>query len=78
MNAVTLEALTEKLKNAPDHIAERVLGYVDALVEPAVNIKTYQLSNDQQKLLDEQLNVDKSQFIEAEELYLHLKSKHGL
>ena len=76
MNTVTLEALNEKLKNAPQSILERVLEYVDALVEP--KNKPYQLTKEQQQILDDQLNADKSNYKEAGKVYDELKEKYGL
>ena len=76
MNNITLEALNEKLKNAPQSILERVLGYVDALVDP--KNKPYQLSKEQQQILDDQLNADKSNYKEAGKVYDELKEKYGL
>jgi hypothetical protein len=76
METISLDLLTQKLKNAPQSVLERVIGYVDALVEPTT--KPYSLSAAQQQILDNQLNLDKSTYINAETLYTDLKDKHEL
>lgn len=78
METISLDLLTRKLKNAPQSVLERVIGYVDALVEPATTTKLYNLSADQQQILDSQLNSDKSTYIDAEQLYDNLKNKYEL
>ena len=44
METLTLELLTKKLKDAPQSVLERVMGYVDALIEPIETIESYTLS----------------------------------
>ncbi len=78
METISLDLLTRKLKNAPQSVLERVIGYVDALVEPATTTKPYSLSKEQQQILDSQLNSDKSTYIDAEKLYTDLKNKYEL
>jgi hypothetical protein len=77
MKTITLNTLNEKLKNAPQSVLDRVVGYIDALVEPTSS-KPYTLSLAQQQLLDNQLNSDKSTYIDADKLYDDLKSKYEL
>lgn len=78
METLSLDLLTRKLKNAPQSVLERVIGYVDALVEPATITKPYSLSKEQQQILDSQLNSDKSTYTDAEKLYTDLKNKYEL
>jgi hypothetical protein len=78
METISIDLLTRKLKNAPQSVLERVIGYVDALVEPATNAKSYNLSVTQQQILDSQINSDKSTYIDAEQLYDNLKNKYEL
>lgn len=78
METISLDLLTRKLKNAPQSVLERVIGYVDALVEPSTNTKPYNLSKEQQQILDSQLNSDKSTYTDAEKLYTDLKNKYEL
>jgi hypothetical protein len=78
METTAIDLLTKKLKNAPQSVLERVIGYVDALLEPTAATKTYRLSEEQQKLLDSQINSDKTTYTEAETLYTDLKKKYEL
>jgi hypothetical protein len=78
METKSIDILTRKLKNAPQSVLERVIGYVDALLEPEINTKPYSLSKEQQQVLDSQLNSDKSTYTNAETLYSDLKKKHEL
>ena len=76
METISIDLLTRKLKNAPQSALERVIGYVDALIEPST--KSYSLSKQQQQILDSQLNSDKSTYTDAETLYTDLKNKYEL
>jgi len=78
METISIDLLTRKLKNAPQSVLERVIGYVDALIEPATNTKPYSLSAAQQQILDSQLNSDKATYTNAETLYSDLKKKYEL
>lgn len=40
--------------------------------------KPYTLTTEQQQILDSQVNSDKSQYIDADELYKNLKNKYDL
>jgi hypothetical protein len=55
-----------------------VIGYVDALVEPATNTEPYGLSKEQQQILNSQINSDKATYTDAEKIYTDLKSKYEL
>ena len=78
METISIELLTSKLKNAPQSVIERVIGYIDALVESTPTTKPYTLTKEQQQILDSQLNSDKSTYIDAETLFDNLKSKYDL
>ena len=78
METTSIDLLTRKLKNAPQSVLERVIGYVDALVEPAPNSKPFALSNEQQEILDSQLNSEKAAYTDAEKIYTDLKKKYEL
>lgn len=78
METISIDVLTRKLKNAPQSVLERVIGYIDALVEPATTTKPYTLSKEQQQILDSQLNSDKATYTDAETLYTDLKNKYEL
>ncbi len=77
METLSIDLLTKKLKNAPQTVLERVIGYVDALVEP-IKTKDYSLTAAQQQILDNQLNADKNNYTDAETLYTDLKKKYEL
>ena len=75
METITIELLIGKLKNAPQSVLERVIGYVDALIEPAA---ANNLSKEQQQILDSQIHSDISTYTDAESLYNKLKNKYEL
>jgi hypothetical protein len=78
METISIDLLTRKLKDAPQNVLERVIGYVDTLLEPETNIKPYNLSKEQQQILDSQLGSDKTTYTDAEKLYTDLKNKYEL
>ncbi len=78
METISIDLLTRKLKNAPQSVLERVIVYVDALVEPTINTKPYSLTAAQQQILDSQLNSDKANYTDADILFDDLKSKYEL
>jgi succinate dehydrogenase/fumarate reductase flavoprotein subunit len=78
METISIDTLTKKLKNAPQSVLERVMVYIDVLVESEKKSKPYELSKEQQQVLDSQLNSDKSTYTEAETLFEDLKKKYEL
>lgn len=42
------------------------------------NVKAYELSSEQQEILDSQINSDKSSYTDAESIYTDLKKKYEL
>ena len=76
MNAVTLEALNEKLKYAPNSILEKIWGYADALLENKEF--TFTLTDKQKKHLLKQNDVPLEQCKDAEVVYQELKKKYDL
>lgn len=78
MENKSIDLLTRKLKNAPQSVLERVIGYVDALIEPSTNVRTYNLTSAQQQILDQQINTSETNYINAETLYTDLKKKYEL
>lgn len=78
METTSIELLNRKLKNAPQSVIERVLGYVDSLLETTTATKPYALSKEQQQILDNQLNSDKTIYNDAETLYTDIKNKYEL
>lgn len=78
MDSITFDLLANKLKNAPQSVLERVIAYVDTLIDPKEVSKTYTLTKEQQEVLDNQINSDKSTYTKAETLYSDLKKKYEL
>jgi hypothetical protein len=78
METISIDLLTRKLKNAPQSVLERVVGYVDALIDPATNPIPFNLSEEQQQILDRQLNSDKATYTGAETLHTELKKRYEL
>jgi hypothetical protein len=78
METKSIDLLNRKLKNAPQSVLERVIGYVDALLEPSTYTKPYSLSKEQQQQLDSQLHSDKTTYTNAETIYSGLKKKYEL
>ncbi len=78
MDSITFDLLANKLKNAPQSVLERVIAYVDTLIDSKEASKTYTLTKEQQQILDNQINSDKSTYTKAETLYSDLKKKYEL
>lgn len=78
METTSLDLLTKKLKNVPQSVLERVMGYLDALVEDSKNTKPYNLSPEQQQILDSQISSDKTTYTDVETLYIDIKEKYEL
>jgi hypothetical protein len=78
MDSITFDLLANKLKNAPQSVLERVMAYVDTLIDAKEVSKTYTLTKEQQQILDNQINSDKSTYTKAETLYSDLKKKYEL
>ena len=78
MENTKIDLLTKKLENVPQNVLERVLGYVDALIQTNDEIKPYKLSNKQQQILENQLDYDKSNYVDAQILFKNLKEKYVL
>jgi hypothetical protein len=78
MDSITFDILASKLKNAPQSILESVSAYVDTLIEPTPISENYTLSKEQQQVLNNQINSDKSTYTKAETLYSDLKKKYEL
>lgn len=78
METTSIDLLNKKLKNTPQSVIERVLGYVDSLLETTSATKPYSLSKEQQQILDSQINSDKTIYTDAETLYTGIKNKYEL
>lgn len=66
--------ITEKLKDAPQDILERVLGYVDGILEK----NRFQLTDEQKKSLTEIKNRPYSEHKEANSFLNDLGEKYGI
>jgi len=73
----TYQLINEKLKNAPQSVLERVLGYVDAILESTTE-KPYQLSQEQQNILDSQVNDEGIAYQNVEDFEKSLNKKYDL
>lgn len=76
MNAITLEALTEKLRGVPNEVLQKVWGYTDALLESKSEV--FKLSEEQKKHLLNQNDVPLEECFEANVVLEQLKQKYGL
>ncbi|WP_338409659.1 hypothetical protein [uncultured Flavobacterium sp.] len=76
METVTIDSLSEKLKNAPSSILEKIWVYADTLLENKE--LTFTLSEEQKAHLLKQNDVPLDQCIDAEEVYQQLKQKYEL
>jgi len=76
MGTVTIDSLSEKLKNAPNSILEKIWKYADELLENKE--LTFTLSEKQKEHLVKQNDVPLNQCVEAEDVYQKLKKKYDL
>ena len=75
MQAINITAYTED-----DSQIEAVKAFMKALKIKfeIANVKPYELSAEQQEILDSQVNSDKSEYKDAESIYTDLKKKYEL
>ncbi|KQB43570.1 DUF2683 family protein [Flavobacterium aquidurense] len=75
MQAINITAYTEDASQI-----EAVKAFMKALKIKfeIANVKPYELSTEQQEILDSQINSDKSLYTDAELLYTDLKKKYEL
>ncbi|UTN03476.1 hypothetical protein L0669_19330 [Flavobacterium bizetiae] len=75
MQAINITAYTEDASQI-----EAVKAFMKALKIKfeIANVKTYELSAEQQEILDSQINSDKSLYTDAELSYTDLKKKYEL
>jgi phosphoribosylamine-glycine ligase len=75
MQAINITAYTEDASQI-----EAVKAFMKSLKIKfeIANIKPYELSSEQQEILDSQLNSDKSNYKDAEAIYTDLKKKYEL
>lgn len=75
MQAINITAYTEDASQI-----EAVKAFMKALKIKfeIANVKSYELSIEQQEILDSQINLDKSLYTDAESIYTDLKKKYEL
>ncbi|OCB75942.1 hypothetical protein B0A79_02440 [Flavobacterium piscis] len=75
MQAINITAYTEDASQI-----EAVKAFMKALKIKfeIANVKSYELSTEQQEILDSQINLDKSLYTDAESIYTDLKKKYEL
>ena len=75
MQAINITAYTEDASQI-----EAVKAFMKALKIKfeIANVKSYELSTEQQEILDSQINLDKSLYTHAESIYTDLKKKYEL
>ena len=83
METATLKEINELLKDAPENILERTLGYIEGILtasqghilhEP--NLR-YKLSEVQMRDLDAMENLKDEDLISREELHKNIQEKYG-
>ena len=78
MNSTTLITITEKLKNEPQEILDRVLGYVEGILEDRnPQMHEFVLTEDMKKQLREIAERPMSEHISEEKLKYEIKQKYG-
>lgn len=75
MQAINITAYTEDASQI-----EAVKAFMKALKIKfeIANVKSYELSPEQQEILDSQINLDKNLYTDAEVIYTDLKKKYEL
>lgn len=75
MQAINITAYTEDASQI-----EAVKAFMKALKIKfeIANVRSYELSPEQQEILDSQINLDKSLYTDAEVIYTDLKKKYEL
>ncbi|MFQ6603704.1 DUF2683 family protein [Flavobacterium sp. C3NV] len=75
MQAINITAYTEDASQI-----EAVKAFMKALKIKfeIANVKSYELSTEQQETLDSQINLDKSLYTDAQSIYTDLKKKYEL
>jgi hypothetical protein len=76
MESATLKSITEILKNAPENILERVLGYIEGIVENEKN--DFKLSEEQKESLKKIKERSYDQHTEIEAFLNEMSSKYGI
>lgn len=76
MESITLKHINKILKDAPENILERVLGYIEGILEDENS--NFKLSEEQIKSLQEIKNRSYGQHTEIEAFLNEMSSKYGI
>lgn len=76
MGSVTLKDINELLKNAPENILERVLGYIEGILEDKNT--SFELSEEQIESLQKIKERSYSEHTEVETFLNDMSSKYGI
>lgn len=79
MESTTLDVINEKLKNEPQEILDRVLNYLEEILEDKKWLKNeFVLTEEQKRNLLEIKNRPLEQHTDAETFMNEMKTKYGL
>jgi hypothetical protein len=79
MNSATLDLINEKLKNEPQEILDRALGYLEGILEDKdLQYSDFELTEEQKTNLLEIKKRPFEEHIEAEVFIRDMKSKYGI
>lgn len=76
MPIITPKYLSDRLRNAPQSVLERVAAYMDELMEDQTN--NFILTEEQKYTLDSQDNLQSADFLNADTVFKNLKMKYEL
>ena len=77
--SVTLEDVTERLQYAPISVLNKVMGYLDGLMDKEyAETVEFVLSEEQKRILEEQSNLSLSEYEDVDEFINKLKLENEL
>ncbi|MBW8362157.1 MAG: hypothetical protein K0M56_08240 [Kaistella sp.] len=78
MNSATLDLINEKLKNEPQEILDRVLGYLEGILEDKdLQYNDFELTDEMKKQLKEIAERPLSEHVSEEEVKYRIRQKYG-
>lgn len=78
MNSATLDLINEKLKNEPQEILDRVLGYLEGILEDKdLKFNDFELTDEVKKQLKDIAERPLSEHVSEEEVKYGIKQKYG-
>lgn len=78
MNAITIESLNDKLKNASQNMLDNVSKYIDLFKESELVAKNVYLSEEQKNILNDQLNLDVEQYTKSKVVIKQIRKKYEI